>query len=262
MLGSAVAGYQEVVGASGVVAALAGAVLWLELNAAKELPAWWRLPRRMFVAVLLLQAVVDMVLPFVAGGAHLGGFVGGYLAAGWVVSGAFEGRVPSPWMQRVAAALVLLTLLSFASAGRLLVREGSALELHAQRLLALAETEAVRLNELAWRMATEYDLNDRQMGLAIQLAQKAVDETDASDPDYLDTLAEVLFVAGDRESALEVIDEAILLNVGEDYYREQRRRFTGERAADDRPDPPRLPWSLRKRLEERRLGPEWPGVSI
>ena len=34
------------------------------------------------------------------------------------------------------------------------------------------------------------------------------------------------------------IDEAIRLAPHERYFLEQRRRFTGERAADDRPDPP------------------------
>jgi hypothetical protein len=51
------------------------------------------------------------------------------------------------------------------------------------------------------------------------------------------------FLLGESELAVQTIDEAIALTPGEDgnYYREQRRRFTGERDADDRPEPA-SPW--------------------
>ena len=67
----------------------------------------------------------------------------------------------------------------------------------------------------------------------------------------LDTLAEVLFVSGDESRAVDVIDEAIVLTGGEEYFREQRLRFTGARGKDDRPAPPSLPWSFRRQLRER-----------
>ena len=57
----------------------------------------------------------------------------------------------------------------------------------------------------------------------------------------------MLFVAGDISGALAVIDEAIDVSRGERYFEEQRRRFTGERSAEDRPAPPGLPWYLRGR---------------
>jgi hypothetical protein len=43
---------------------------------------------------------------------------------------------------------------------------------------------------------------------------------------------------------VEAIDEAIGLEPGEAYFREQRRRFTGERDFDDRPEPPGFPFGL------------------
>ena len=69
-------------------------------------------------------------------------------------------------------------------------------------------------------------------------------------PDFLDTLAEALFQAGDRLGALIAIDEAIRLMPGERYFQEQRRRFTGERPADDRPPPPGTDFEAPAPLEE------------
>ena len=58
-----------------------------------------------------------------------------------------------------------------------------------------------------------------------------------------------------RFSTRHVIDEAIRLTRGEDYYVQQRRRYVGERAFDDRPDPP-LPWALRVQELDDELDPE------
>ena len=44
------------------------------------------------------------------------------------------------------------------------------------------------------------------------------------------------FQLGHRDAAVAAIDEAILREPEEDYYREQRRRFLGERDREDRPD--------------------------
>jgi hypothetical protein len=73
------------------------------------------------------------------------------------------------------------------------------------------------------------------------LAERAADRTGWRNPDVLDTLAEALFVVGDRWGALRVIDRAIAMSGGADYFIQQRRRFTGDRDANDRPDPPSAP---------------------
>ena len=70
------------------------------------------------------------------------------------------------------------------------------------------------------------------------LADRAVQNTGGILPGVIDTLAEALFQRGDALGAVLTIDEAIRLAPGEPYYREQRRRFTGERDAEDRPPPP------------------------
>ena len=61
--------------------------------------------------------------------------------------------------------------------------------------------------------------------------------------------------------AVAVIDEAIAIWPAEPYFREQRRRFLGERSADDRPDPPPPP-HLRPR-EPVPLPPrDEPGITV
>jgi hypothetical protein len=79
------------------------------------------------------------------------------------------------------------------------------------------------------------------LDVALRLAERAVTETGRADPNLLDTLAEVLFVSGNATGAVSTIDEAIVLAPGEDYFREQRRRFSGDREAGDRPEPPDVP---------------------
>jgi rhomboid protease GluP len=238
MLGSAIAGYNEVLGASGVVAGLVGAVLWLELNEPGRLPAWWRIPRRLFIGVLVLQALLDMSLPFIAAAAHLGGFLGGYLVMPFAVRGSLESEPPNREQRYAAGALAVILIASLVSAGQLVRRDARALASHGRNLLSMQSVGPRGLNDLAWRIATESDPDEEVLQVATLLAQRAVDKTGRRDPNVLDTLAEVLFLAGDDRGAVSVIDEAIVLAGQEVYFQEQRRRFIGERAADDRPAPP------------------------
>ena len=238
MAGSAIAGYNEVLGASGVVAGLVGAVLWLEFNEAERLPAWWRIPRRLFIGVILLQGVLDAVLPFIAAAAHLGGLIGGYATMPFAARGALEREAPNREQRYLAAALAVLFLASLVSAGQLVRRDPHALASHGRHLMGMPNVGGYAFNDLAWRMVTESEPDSDDLIVATQLAELAVAKTGRRDPNVLDTLAEVLFIAGNEQAAVAVIDEAIFLVGAEVYFREQRRRFTGERAADDRPDPP------------------------
>ena len=261
MAGSAIAGYSEVLGASGLVAGLVGAVLWLEFHEPERLPAWWRIPRRLFIGVVVLQGLIDMAVPFIAAGAHLGGLVGGYLIMPFAARGALEREAPSRDQRYLAATLVVLILASLFSAGQLVRRDPEALANHGRHLMGMPNVSWPALNELAWRMVTESEPDPGELVVAAQLAERAVAKTGRRDPNVLDTLAEVLFVAGDDQGAIAVIDEAIVLAGSEVYFREQRRRFIGERAADDRPDPPTT-W-IRPEAEPEDLFPrEAPGISI
>jgi hypothetical protein len=141
------------VGASGIVAGFAGALLWLELRMPERLPAQWRLPRRPFIAALLADAALLLLVPEIAGAAHLGGFAAGAVAAA-LVTGPNLHRDPLRPAATVAVALVFaLAAASIGSAARLLLG-CVAWETHAKRLLALDDAPILILNDAAWLIAT------------------------------------------------------------------------------------------------------------
>ena len=257
---AALAGYEHVIGASGIAAGLVGSVLCLDLYFAEYLPAWWRLPRRLFITVLLLQLVLDFALPIVAGAAHVGGFVAGFLVTQFVAGAALR-RSPQPgWVKLCAVSVVATLALSVWVALPLVQRDGEAMARHARVLLGVPNVTALRYNEMAWRMATEGRATHEHLLVALEVAERAVYESDRGDPDILDTLAEVQYVVGDQPAALRTIDEAISLAIGEPYFVEQRRRFLGEREWNDRPAPPQMPWFLRD-PDATRPGAE-PGIEV
>jgi membrane associated rhomboid family serine protease len=233
-----VVGYEQALGASGVASGLVGAALHLELRHPAELPALWRLPRRVLVAAILLEAVVSFTAPFVAGAAHAAGFAAGYVAAALVARSGLRGEPAAPWLRVADAAVVAALALSlFLVVGEVAGRTGVVLR-RAERLLEIPGTDPQLLNNTAWTLATEGKPGAEQLGVAERLAEEAVRRTHRQDPNVLDTLAEVLFQRGDADRAVATIDEAIALAPAVDYFREQRRRFTGERAANDRPTAP------------------------
>lgn len=232
----------DVVGVSGVVLGLAGAVLWVDIRLYEELPAWWRFPRfvrRFLVVALLADLSLGFVIPMVSGEAHLGGFVAGVLAAAVVAPRGSIGLVPSTRLRSAAAFVSALVLVSIGGAV-IEIRGGDYVLRNADHLLEATEIPPQLLNNLAWMIAIDDHASREQLRGALRLAERAVSETEAGEPTLLDTLAEVQFQLGDEEMAIDTIDRAIALDPDEDYYREQRRRFTGERAADDRPPDPQM----------------------
>jgi membrane associated rhomboid family serine protease len=233
----------NVVGASGVVLGLAGAVVWLELRWRHRLPAWWRFPsalRWVVIAALAADLVSGFFLPFIAASAHLGGFAMGLLAAAATTR---DGPgAPAPVSGRLAAgALTAAVALAFGAAGLELARHEDYVAHHATRIGTLAGIPVEELNNVAWFIATAADATPAQLDAALVLARKAVSETGGRETTMLDTLAEVQFQLGREQEAVVTIDRAI---AGEGdachlrYYLEQRRRFTGERDPDDRPEDP------------------------
>lgn len=242
VVGIVVAGHVHVIGASGLVAGLAGAMLAMELHHPRSIPAFWRLPRRLFIAVVLLQfVVIDRLFANVlAGGAHLGGFAGGYAATWLLGRPGLDNLDPTPPLRFAATCAVTLFVVGLLGATPLARHDMRALERHADRLLNTPGSIYLypHDNAAAWLIATEGGASPRGLDLAVALADRAVNNTGRLHPGVLDTLAEALFQRGDRLGALLTIEEAIRLQPWEPYFFEQRRRFLGERDPDDRPPPP------------------------
>ena len=236
-LAGVVMGYDKMVGASGIVAGFFGSLVWLELRLPERLPSQWRIPRRLLWVVLGLQLLLDFSLPFIAAAAHVGGFAAGMLATALSAGPGLRREPLAPALSVASGLIVLVAAASLVSAARL-VAGGAAMEHHAARLLALDDVQPQVLNDAAWLIATGRKPTSGALEHAAELAERAVRETDRTDPNLLDTLAEVEFQSGHRDEAVDTIDEAIALAPSVDYFREQRRRFSGERAADDRPAPP------------------------
>lgn len=235
------AGYEQALGASGIVFGLIGSVLWLEFRHPGEVPAPWRFPRRVLLAALIGENLVMLSVPGIAHAAHGGGLVAGALATALVAGPSLAGARPR-WVLAGDAVLAALLLGSGAAAGW--AAFGGAETLLARRADRLLEREDLSpavLNDQAWLIATSDSPSPAQLDVARRLAERAVQATGRLEPNLLDTLAEVHFAAGRLEEAVATIDEAIALAPGESYFREQRRRYTGERAAQDRPAPPG-PW--------------------
>ncbi len=242
MWASSLAGYSEVIGGSGVAAGLVGATLCLEFNAARFLPVWSRIPRRVFLGALLAQGVVDLAIPFVAGAAHAGGFLSGYIATRFFVGRGRGITASGPLSRRLALLVILLLAISVAAMQPLVERDPVALEAHGIRVLEMPDPSVRYDNEAAWRMLTESKPSETGVEVAVVLALRAAQRSHWSDPNVLDTLAESLFASGDRAGALEVIYEAIILSRGHRYFMEQRDRFLGRRDPEDRPEPPEEGW--------------------
>lgn len=225
-----------------MAAGLAGALVSIELGGGLGLPVWWRIPRRVLLLAVGLQVGLDILVPFVAGAAHLGGFLAGYLSARIMLDDALRMRAPGRLARGIAFATVGLLIWTIVEVAPLVRRDPVALEHHGLRLLHVRDSTGFRDNEMAWLMLTESELTERGAEVALALAERAADFTAWSNPDILDTLAEALFTVGDPSGAIHVIDRAIAITGGTEYFIEQRRRFTGERDADDRPEPPSVPW--------------------
>lgn len=85
------------------------------------------------------------------------------------------------------------------------------------------------LNEYAWWCAR----NNVNLEEAEALARRGVEKSEggAARAQVLDTLAEILFLRGDREAAAATAKQAVEMDPGNPWYRKQVARFTGARSA-------------------------------
>jgi len=70
---------------------------------------------------------------------------------------------------------------------------------------------ALQQNELAWRILTDKNIEQRDLKLAETIATRANDAAKGKDPGILDTLARALFMQGKKEQAIELQSKAVSL---------------------------------------------------
>ena len=70
---------------------------------------------------------------------------------------------------------------------------------------------AMLQNMLAWRIATEKGIEQRDLALAETIATRANEAADGKDAQVLDTLARVLFMQGKKQQAIEFEEKAVSL---------------------------------------------------
>jgi membrane associated rhomboid family serine protease len=239
MLGCLVADYWRSLGASGLDAGLAAALLWVEFRAPASLPVGWRIPRRLFVGAIALDAVLLLFVPNIAHAAHVGGFAAGALGAAVLHPGGGRTFV-RPAVLRVwnAAALVLVVAAGVAWVQSVRSPDPERMARRGEMILTMPGVSAEYLNDEAWRIAISAKPSANALDVALRMSERAVRETARTAPEVLDTLAELHFLRGDAAKAIAIGEEAAALAPNEPYYREQIRRFNGERAADDRPEAP------------------------
>ncbi len=93
-----------------------------------------------------------------------------------------------------------------------------------QAVLAVWPNSALHHNNLAWACAR----CARRPDLQLQHARRAV-ELEPDNTSYLDTLGEVLFLAGQNDEAAELAAKCVALNPFSKHYRQQLERFAAER---------------------------------
>jgi len=228
-----------VVGVSGVVFGLLGAVSWLELRFADRLPAWWRVPRRALFVMVAISAGLALVVPIIAWAAHLGGFVAGAGAAA-LLSPRPERREAPLWVRAAGSAVIASTAVALAVAGGELAKPGPYAPELVARIAHLPGVSADTLNNYAWTIAIDEESSRELLESARLMAERAVAETERSVPEMLDTLAELQFLLGESDDAVATIYEAIAQRPDEPYYQQQLRRFLEERSPLEEREEPAL----------------------
>ncbi len=225
MLAGIQGGSHIVIGASGVVFGLLGAVLWLELYRSDELPAWLRIPRRSIFWLLLVNAAV-MLLPFISGAAHLGGLAAGFATTAGLCHGAPVLRAEAPlWVRSLAHSLALVCATALAIAGWDLFGRADLALRYTQRIASLPGVGAPVLHLRAAEVLADPGASRSELLAALLAEERAVRATSRKQPELLDALAELQFRLGRTELALAAIDEAIALAPADPRFRARRERI-------------------------------------
>lgn len=102
---------------------------------------------------------------------------------------------------------------------------------------ALSESEsdnAMMQNQIAWTIATNKDLEKRDLALAEKIAERGNKAANGKDPNILDTLARIQFMNGKKKEAIQTEQKAVALAEGE--QKEQFEKYLADYKAGNLPE--------------------------
>ncbi len=85
----------------------------------------------------------------------------------------------------------------------------------AARISEANTDNAMLQNQLAWQIATDKNIKQRDLDLAETIAKRAVKASDSKDAAILDTLARVMFMKGNKEEAIALQQKAVNMADGD-----------------------------------------------
>jgi len=74
---------------------------------------------------------------------------------------------------------------------------------------------AMLQNQLAWQIATDNSIKERDLTLAEKVARRGVEASNSKDPSIVDTLARVLFMQGKKDDAIALQEKAVAAAEGD-----------------------------------------------
>jgi thiol-disulfide isomerase/thioredoxin len=85
----------------------------------------------------------------------------------------------------------------------------------AQKLSDGHKNNANLQNQLAWQIATDPKIENRNLDLAATFAKRGIEATKGKNSDVLDTMARILFMQGKKDEAIEMQEKAVAAAQGE-----------------------------------------------
>jgi hypothetical protein len=186
-----------------------------------------------------------MLLPFISGGAHVGGLAAGFALTGLLCRGEFVlDEAPPIWVRALARALCLVCATAVGIAAWDLWGRGELGRRYTERIARLPGIASPVLHLRAVEVLADPRASRAELLAALSAEERAVDATFRKQPEMLAGLAELQYRLGRSELALATIEEALALAPDDRELLLRRARILqGEPAGPGAPGelPPWLP---------------------